>query len=356
MTVFVAPLIAFRQALLSVKVHACRDDDTPDLQVVRLLPAADPDRIQVMATDRYTAAVATARIVTEDGEADPIDLAVEDVDKVLAVFKPPADKDIAAQAEIRVRLTGTEVVFADAGGLFEGQSLTLPALESKLPDVRRVINGALRADTYRDGQALAIADRHAAKFITAAKTYKEPVYFELRHPGTHAQLLTLVGDAFIGVAMPIRPTTDVEDADETTDTYGPAEWRRTWRKAFAGLPTTLTAWAPDADDNPLRETGTTVIDVNDLTALADGLTQEDPGEDADLLAQAARLVISTQFGSVSMLQRKLRVGFAKAGHLMDQLEQQGVVAPKDGTKSREVLVKPEAMERHLSLVGAGEES
>jgi S-DNA-T family DNA segregation ATPase FtsK/SpoIIIE len=124
--------------------------------------------------------------------------------------------------------------------------------------------------------------------------------------------------------------------------------------AGAATPTRMqAAWVTDAEIAAVVEHWTAQAGPQFVAEVA-GPAQQRPrldlaaaGDDADLLRQAAELVVASQFGSTSMLQRKLRIGYAKAGRLMDILEDCRIVGPAEGSKARQVLVEPEELESLL---------
>jgi S-DNA-T family DNA segregation ATPase FtsK/SpoIIIE len=101
-------------------------------------------------------------------------------------------------------------------------------------------------------------------------------------------------------------------------------------------------WVKDQSEAQYRDE-----EVFEVAQAAEKVEGEFDGEDPDLMRQAIELIVRSQLGSTSMLQRKLRIGFARAGRVMDILETRGVVGPSEGSKAREVLMTVEELDQIL---------
>lgn len=344
-----------RQALQSVIPHAADVKDSPAHAVVHF--TATDNNLYLTACNMQTLGHSVASVweadgLTGDPDADAFNLPVDVAKELLALFKSSGKQKEGEIGEaLRMTIKNKTITVLDVSGLFPGKELTIPREDGNDYPVTfgRMLMSAVLAEPVMP-KRLTASGRLVKLFATAAAAYGEPLVIEPTDDSR--RILISCGESFLGILMPIR---DEEVAGNLN------AWREGWMRrlpeiAHAGG--TIKQEEPTPAANFLRNGsgfhgGTVTITPADL----DPDTGEVPDrilqavEDAGLLEQAAELIITTQFGSASMIQRKLRVGFAKAGKLLDRLESAGIVGPADGSKARAVLFAPDQIEAALGVLG-----
>lgn len=354
---FDAPALAL--AWLSVAQASGTDSLAPTLDRTVAVETF-PNGIRLVATDRYV--LLTAWVPTIDGNGEPPTLdevpdrtvITQDTDGrgrgllayalKLAKWRRKDEKpygDVVVELEFDVRLP----VGADADQPLEGleptyavltvpdvERVNLPIIVSDYPSWRVLLDDFTSVSTSR----IRLPLERLHRLGQLGKWNDGPLVWTFGGPDKVARVGCHGPEerdpVLDGLVIPVRwqlPNEPGPDDEEETDDVP--------------LSVALDNLAADGVTVTIEGTGPLA-----RTLRAAGVTDED---ERALLAEAATIIVTTQFGSTSMLQRKLRVGYAKAVRLVEQLEANGVVGPSEGSKARAVLVPPDDLDAVLAQLG-----
>ncbi|WP_411732171.1 DNA translocase FtsK [Paeniglutamicibacter sp.] len=343
-----------RHALVSVQPHVHNDAAT-GLALVHFM--ATHENLYVQATNTASAGLAIVSLweaeeLTGDPSADAFDLDPTVVKELLQVFKASKNQpDDEIGDSMQITVTRKELTFIDMSGLFPGKTYIVPNGNSSevFPNLPRLFNDAMEARKQVPARIMANG-KLLQLFAHASAAYKEPLAIE--PTDTKTRMLITCGESFLGMLMPVSAEDGTElDAKLKESKEGwmqrlpelafalkanPEAGRRGASEALAKAVQHVADATPGATFSIKTSTGLHVVSL--------------PSEDRATLCEAVELVVTTQFGSVSMLQRKLRIGFAKAANVMDKMEAIGVVGPADGSKARTVMFPAEKLAEALAGV------
>lgn len=329
------PTAPFVQMLADLAVTATSETGTATASVLlhtaRGYESTEPGRTTLLVGTSTNRLIVGHTWTVASGSVEPMLWPIADVQAVIDVFKP-LSRETSGHA-LLVRREGDEIVVSEQQPKLDGKSTSIRFGLADLNDYPRNLWSAMSDVPITNEVPLPRVDFAAeglAALAKLAKRFKSPV--QMYRYTTNGTLLLQIGDRWRGALVPAfwDDSNRSWGEDPGGDIYPPV------------LPPVTEPDRPPARavPAPAESSAPPLFEV---------------GADAQLLREAAELIITQRFASGSFLQRKLRVGFAKASRLLDLLEQHGVVGPAQGSRARDVLVADDQVATVLAALPGGDD-